>query len=91
MLCGSPSPCVHNIYLFKSTVVFQHYVNIDKNSILTDAQHGVRKKHTCQTQLITIIEDMACNISSSTQIVAVCLDLTKAFYNASISSLNTMA
>ena len=39
-----------------SSNIMQH---LDENSILMDAQHGLRKKYLCQTQLITIIEDMA--------------------------------
>ena len=44
-----------------------------------DAQHGLCKKHSCKTQLITTIEDMACNLSNGTQIDAVFLDFAKAF------------
>ena len=36
-----------------------------------DAQNGFRKKHSCKTQLIIIIEDMTYNLSNSTQIDAV--------------------
>ena len=35
--------------------------------------------HSCQTQLITIIEDMTCNLSYGTQIDAVFLDFAKSF------------
>ena len=37
------------------------------------------KKYSCDTQLITIIEDMTCNLSNGTQIDAVFLDFAKAF------------
>ena len=44
-----------------------------------DVQHGFRKKNSCETQLITIIGDMTCNLSNGTQIDAVFLDFAKAF------------
>ena len=44
-----------------------------------DAQYGYRKKDACEISLITTIEDIACNLSISTQIDAVFLDLSKAF------------
>ena len=47
-----------------------------------DVQHGFRKQHSCETQLITIIENMTCNLSNGTQIDAVFLDFTKAFDKA---------
>ena len=56
--------------------IMQH---LDKNSILMDAQHRFHKKHSCKIQLITIIEDMDCNLSNGTQIDAVYLDFAKAF------------
>ena len=54
-------------------------LHLDKHSILMDVQHGFRKKHSCKTQLITITEDMACNLSNSIQIDAVFVDFAKAF------------
>ena len=56
--------------------IMQH---LDKNTILMEAQHGFHKKHSCKTQLITIIEDMTCNLSNGTQIDAVFIDFAKAF------------
>ena len=56
--------------------IIQH---LDKQSILMDSQHGFRKKLSCETQLITIIEDMAYNLSNSTQIDAALLVFLKAF------------
>ena len=52
---------------------------LDKKYILMDAQHGFRKNHSCETQLITIFEDMACNLSNGTQIYAGFLEFAKAF------------
>ena len=60
--------------------IMQHLV---KNSIFMDSQHGFCKKHSCETQLITIIGDMARNLSNGTQKYAVFLDFAKAFDNVS--------
>ena len=60
--------------------VIEHYAPFrQKLYILLDAHHGFRKKHSCETRLITIIEDMTCNLSNGTQIDAVFLDFAKAF------------
>ena len=74
MSIASICPEVMEHILFSD--IMQH---LNKNPILMGAQHGFRKKHTCDTQIITIIEDMACNLSNSTQIDAVFLDIVKAF------------
>ena len=58
--------------------IMQH---LDKNSILMEAQHGFRKNNSCEIRIITIIEDMACNLSNSTQIDAPYLNFAKAFDN----------
>ena len=55
--------------------------HLDKNSILKDAKHGFRKKHSCETQLIIINDDMTCNLFIGTQIDTVFLDFAKAFDN----------
>ena len=62
-------------HIFFSNIM-QH---LDKNYVFMDAQHEFRKKHSYKTQLMTIIEDMACNLSFSTQINAIFLDFAKAF------------
>jgi hypothetical protein len=42
----------------------------EDQNILTDYQHGFRKKRSCESQLITTIQDLASGINSSTQIDA---------------------
>jgi hypothetical protein len=51
----------------------------EDQNILTDYQHGFRKKRLCESQLITTIQDLASGIDSSTQIDAILLDFSKAF------------
>jgi hypothetical protein len=49
----------------------------ENQNILTDYQHGFRKKRSCESQLITTIQDLASGIDSSTQIDAILLDFSK--------------
>ena len=51
----------------------------DNHSILTDKQHGFRSKHSCETQLILTINDLAQCLDNRSQIDMVIMDFTKAF------------
>ena len=53
--------------------------HLDKHDILTDVQHGFRKSHSCETQLITTIEEIARNLDQGSQTDAILLDFSKAF------------
>ena len=53
--------------------------HFEHHSILTDAQHGFRSKRSCETQLITTIQDLASGMSDGHQIDAILLDFAKAF------------
>ena len=55
--------------------------HLDKHDILTDVQHGFRKSHSCRTQLITTIEEIARNLDQiqGSQTDAILLDFSKAF------------
>ena len=53
--------------------------HLDKFNILTDAQHGFRKARSCESQLITTIEDLAKSIDDTTQTDVILLDFAKAF------------
>ena len=55
---------------------FSHF---EKNSILTDCQHGFRKRRSCETQLILTIDDLARGLNDKQQIDAILLDFSKAF------------
>jgi hypothetical protein len=59
----------------------------EDQNILTDYQHGFRKKRWCESQLITTIQDLASGIDSSTQIDAILLDFSKAFDKVSHEGL----
>ena len=56
--------------------VMQH---LDHHNILSDSQYGFRKKRSCDSQLILIIQDLASSLEDGEQIDAVLLDFSKAF------------
>ena len=52
----------------------------ESHNILTDKQHGFRKKRSCESQLILTIQDLAAaGLNSKSQIDAILLDFSKAF------------
>ena len=53
--------------------------HVDKNKILNHFQHGFRKQHSCETQLVTTIEDLARGLQERQQIDLLILDFSKAF------------
>ena len=53
--------------------------HLDKHKILSDDQHGFRKRRSCETQLIITLNDLAKGLNSKQQIDAVLLDFSKAF------------
>ena len=58
------------------TSVISH---LERNGILTDCQHGFRKRRSCETQLILTIDDLAKGLNDKQQIDTVLLDFSKAF------------
>ena len=56
--------------------IFSH---LEEHGILCDEQHGFRRKRSCETQLITAVNDFAIALNNSEQIDAIFLDLSKAF------------
>ena len=53
--------------------------HLDVNSILTDAQHGFRKKPSTESQLILTINDLASGLARVEQLGVILLDFSKAF------------
>ena len=53
--------------------------HLDKHNFLNNAQHGFRQKRSCETQLITTLNDFSNCINERGQIDAVLLDFSKAF------------
>ena len=53
--------------------------HLDKHNFLDDAQHGFRKRRSCETQLVHTLNDFNECLNSKGQIDAVLLDSSKAF------------
>ena len=49
------------------------------NNIVSDVQHGFRKSRFCETQLITLVNDIAKSLNDGGQLVSALLDFSKAF------------
>ena len=47
--------------------------------ILNDAQHGLRKMRSCETQLIVTVHDIAKSLALENQVDVILLDFSKAF------------
>ena len=56
--------------------IMQHF---DKYSILSDRQHGFRTKHSCESQLLLTVNDLASSLNSKSQTDMVIMDFSKAF------------
>ena len=59
-----------------SSTIMSH---MDSHYILTDAQHGFRKRRSCETQLLLTIQDLASSIDTMEQTDVILLDFSKAF------------
>ena len=57
----------------------QIITHLDNQEILTDKQFGFRKKHSCESQLLLTINDLAEGLRDKDQIDAILLDFSKAF------------
>ena len=53
--------------------------HFDKHSILTNRQHGFRRHHSCETQLILTSHDLALSLNNRSQTDLIIMDFTKAF------------
>ena len=53
--------------------------HLNQHNILVDNQHGFRAKRSCETQLVTLIHEIAANLESGTQTDLIILDFSKAF------------
>ena len=53
--------------------------HLNKYNIITDAQHGFRKKRSCESQLILTVDDLAATVDKAGQTDTILLDFSKAF------------
>ena len=54
-------------------------IHFNQHHRLYDLQHGFRKRRSCETQLIQLVEDLSRNIISGKQTDLILLDFRKAF------------
>jgi hypothetical protein len=53
--------------------------HLENTNILSDEQHGFRKRRLCDTQLVLTIHDLAKALDSGDQVDGILLDFSKAF------------
>ena len=53
--------------------------HLEANTILSDKQHGFRKRRGCETQLVMVVNDYVKNLNNSQQVDTILLDFSKAF------------
>ena len=63
--------------------------HLERHNILSDHQHGFRKRRSCEMQLIQAVDDLAKCLNEGGQIDAVLLDFSKAFDKVSHHHLAT--
>ena len=54
-------------------------IHFDNHNILTDLNHGFRKHFSCETQLMTTIDDLTKSFDKKSQVDIAFLDFSKAF------------
>jgi hypothetical protein len=53
--------------------------HLEHHNLLSDLQHGFRRKRSTENQLILTVQDLAADLDKGQQIDAVLLDFSKAF------------
>ena len=61
--------------------------HLDSNGLMYDLQHGFRERRPCETQLVSLIEDLARKISQGKQTDLILLDFSKTFDKVNHSKL----
>ena len=61
--------------------------HLDTNGLMYDLQHGFRERRSCETQLVSLIEDLARKTSQRKQTDLILLDFSKAFDKVNHSKL----
>ena len=60
-------------------IVSQMRDHMDQHKILVDCQHGFRSRHSCESQLIITVHDLASSLNQKYQTYMAILDFSKAF------------
>lgn len=73
--------------LIEHIIAHQMRLFLDNNNLLSVCQHGFRKKHSCESQLIHTLTDLAMFNNTSSQVDVIILDFSKAFDTVSHTKL----
>ena len=65
--------------LLEHIICKQTMYHFSENKMLTPIQHGLRSKHSCESQLLITTDEFIHNFESKTQTDVVVLDFSKAF------------
>ena len=65
--------------MFEHIIVSNIMRHLDTNNILTDCQHGFRPRRSCETQLITLVDELVKSLNKGKQHDLAILDFSKAF------------
>jgi hypothetical protein len=71
-------------YIIHSSVL----THLENTNILSDEQHGFRKRRSCDTQLVLTIHDSAKALDSGDQIDGILLDFSKVPHNRLLMKLD---
>ena len=81
--CGLASnyrpPLCFSCKVLEHIIVSQMRDHMDKHNILVDCQHGFRSRHSCVSQLIITVHDLASSLNQKHQTDMAILDFSKAF------------
>ena len=61
--------------------------HFSEHQVFTDRQHGFRSKHSCESQLILTIDDLAKSLDMNVPVDMIIMDFSKAFDCAPHKSL----
>ena len=61
--------------------------HLEDNSLLCSSQHGFRRNHSCESQLLSTMEDLLTSYDEGTQSDIIALDMAKAFDTVSHNKL----
>ena len=76
-----------------SSKLIEHFIAhkirefLGKNNLLSECQHGFRKKHSCESQLIHTLSDLTIFNNQNVQVDVLILDFSKVFDTVSHSKL----
>ena len=65
--------------MFEHIIVSNIMRHLDKHNLLTDCQHGFRRRRSCETQLLTLADELIKGLDKDRQLDLAILDFSKAF------------